>query len=51
MGGLPKILESTIERSGLPPHFQVSRLVTKESPKGVWLVLGPHHEDSHTRGS
>ena len=23
----------------------------QESTKGVWLVLGPHHGDSHTQGS
>ena len=23
----------------------------QESPKGVWLVLGPHYGDSHTQGS
>ena len=23
----------------------------QESPEGVWLVLGPHHEDSHIQGS
>ena len=23
----------------------------KKSPKQVWLVLGPHHGDSHTQGS
>ena len=25
--------------------------VTQGSPKVVWLVLGPHHGDSHTQGS
>ena len=33
-GGLPNPTASTMGRSGLPPHSQVSRLVTKMSPEG-----------------
>ena len=25
--------------------------VTQRSPEVVWLMLGPHHGDSHTQGS
>ena len=32
-GGLSKTPESTIERSGLPLHSQVSRLVIKKVPR------------------
>ena len=34
-----------------PPPFPSVPVSDQKSPKGVWLVLGPHHRDSHIQKS
>ena len=47
--GMPKLLECTKRRDGLPLHYQVSCCNSKES-RGGGFSIGTYHEDSYICG-